>query len=83
MMMTEVINSIIDEWDPLDLFPFAPKDEYRDESILIFKAYMKTKNVPYLALEIHKIFSDSFGKDVFTKSMADCIRIAELIVENI
>ncbi len=82
-MMTEVINSIIDEWDPLDLFPFAPKDEYRDESILIYNSYMKTKEVPDLAQEIHRIFSDRFGMDVFTKSMADCIRIAELIIENI
>ena len=30
--MVEEINVIIDEWDPIGLFPFAPKDEYLDES---------------------------------------------------
>ena len=81
--MVETINAIIDEWDPLALFPFAPKDEYRDESILINEAYLKSRNVPDLAREIYSIFSDGFGKDIFTKSMVDCSRIADLIVENI
>ena len=81
--MIEAINAIIDEWDPLELFPFAPKDEYRNESILIYEAYLKIKTVPDLAREIYRIFSVGFGKDVFTKSMDDCIRIADLIAENI
>ena len=80
--MIGIINAIIDEWDPLDLFPFAPKDEYRDESILINEAYHKINNSTELAKEIYGIFSDGFGKEVFTKSMDDCIRIAELIIAN-
>ena len=80
--MTDVINAIIDKWDPLGLFPFAPKDEYRDESILIYKAYLNTQSVFALAREIHKIFSDSFGNNIFTKSIDDCINIADLIIES-
>ena len=39
--MLQKINEIIDQWDPMSLFPFAPKDEYTDESMLIEKALAK------------------------------------------
>ncbi len=81
--MTEIINTIVDEWDPLGLLPFAPKDEYRDESVLIYKAYLKTQSIHDLAQEIYGIFLKRFGKDVFTQSIDDCVKIAKLIVESL
>jgi len=30
-LMKEIITEIINEWDPIDLFPFAPQDEYKKE----------------------------------------------------
>ena len=34
------IENIINDWDPYSLFPFAPKDEYKDE-IGKIKTYVK------------------------------------------
>ena len=78
--MIDIINTFVDKWDPLGLFPFAPKDEYRDESIQIYIACLNTQTAFDLAQAIHKIFSDSFGGDVFTKTVDDCTIIAAQII---
>ena len=80
--MEEKIRAIIDEWDPIGLFPFAPKDEYANESQLIYLACQKTKSIPDLAQAIHEIFSKSFGDDVFTSSMDECLEVAGAITHN-
>lgn len=53
---------------------------YRDESIQIYIAYLNTQTAFDLAQAIHKIFSDSFGGDVFTKTVDDCTIIAAQII---
>lgn len=80
--MLKKINEIIDRWDPMGLFPFAPKDEYTDESILIEKALAKTVDARLLGEEIQRIFINSFGKEDFAKSIDECVEIARSIIQS-
>ena len=80
--MLQRINEIIDRWDPMGLFPFAPKDEYTDESMLIEKALSKMMNSRLLGEEIQRIFINSFGEENFTNSIDECVEIARLILQN-
>ena len=80
--MLKKINEIIDRWDPMGLFPFAPKDEYTDESMLIEKALAKTIDARLLGEEIQRIFINSFGKEDFVKSIDECVEIARLIIQS-
>ncbi len=80
--MLKKINEIIDRWDPMGLFPFAPKDEYTDESMLIEKALAKTANARSLGEEIRRIFIYSFGEEDFTHSIDECVEIARSILQS-
>jgi hypothetical protein len=80
--MLKRINEIIDRWDPMGLFPFAPKDEYTDESFLIEKALAKAVDERLLGEEIQRIFINSFGKENFTKSVDECVEIARFIIQS-
>jgi len=79
-MKKEIISKIINEWDPIDLFPCAPKDEYDDEIDLISKLFDESTNLEYLANGIRKIFVEQFGNDVFTRSFSECVDIAKRIL---
>ncbi len=79
-MNMDFVKAIIDEWDPVDLLAYAPKDEYDPEIQAIAQLLTQTLNVEKLAEEIYHIFSESFGQDTFTRSLAECRKIAERIV---
>jgi hypothetical protein len=79
--MLKKINEIVDGWDPMGLFPFAPKDEYTDESVLIERALEKTSNERLLGEEIQRIFINSFGAENFTNSIDECVEIAHSIIQ--
>ena len=81
--MIKKINAIVDEWDPIGLFPFAPKDEYLDESQEIYNAYKSGMDAKELAYIIHQVFLKSFGTNTFTKSIGDCKKIANEIVKAV
>lgn len=81
--MLKIVNNIIDEWDPIELFPLAPKDEYLDESQAICNSYKAEMTAKELAQIIHQVFSKSFGIDTFTKSISECEVIAVEIVKEI
>ena len=80
MKMVKKINDIIDAWDPIGLFPFAPKDEYLDESQTICIAYTKGMSTKELAQIIHQVFIRSFGITTFTKSIGECEVVAYEII---
>ena len=61
------IEQIINEWDPIGLFPMAPKDEYVEEEKKIVEYIEKWPNITEkkLADRINEIFIEAFGKDVY------------------
>jgi hypothetical protein len=81
--MEKVVEEIINNWDPIDLFPYSPKDEYKNEIALIIATLKETKDITDVALKIQKIFIKSFGDDVFKSDINECVSIAESIVKNI
>lgn len=79
-MTYELIKKCIDQWDPIELLEFCPRDEY---DILSMSIYMKwSKDDNDLAKTIYDTFYNAFGKDTFNKSYEDCLYIAKLINSN-
>lgn len=80
------IKKVIDEWDPIDLFPDAPDDEY-DNEILMVQQYIKNCNgvidQDKLADKIKEIFESQFGSDVFGYVVDECRSIAENILKSL
>ncbi|WP_171313850.1 DUF1871 family protein [Enterococcus cecorum] len=65
--MYDKVEKIINEWDPIELFPMGPKDEYSQEikkivNILKDKSSLDKEK---LANSLKMIFVESFGKDMF------------------
>ncbi|EAF2146933.1 DUF1871 family protein, partial [Listeria monocytogenes] len=61
--MYEKVEKIINDWDPIELFPLAPKDEYSQEINKIISIVQENPNIDMnvLGKGIRKIFVDSFG----------------------
>ena len=76
-MTYEIIKKIIDTWDPIKLLTFAPKDEYDEESMKIFKC--NTDDAKELSEIIFNVFKTAF-EESFTKSNLECIEVANLII---
>ncbi len=78
------VTKIVNEWDPMGLLPFAPKDEYEYE-IMQIKELLKTHThltSKELAYKIYDIFVSSF-EDIDCKlSVEECKRIAEKLLEE-
>lgn len=81
----EIIGAIINEWDPIQLFPYAPLDEYQNEIFVIEKLLSRNGRNDNLNLgfEIYNLFKKSFGDDVFRCNLRDCETIANKIYESI
>lgn len=80
--MKEKVTEIINNWDPIKLFPYSPKDEYEIEINLIVNLSKEIRNTEILANKIIDIFTRRFGEDVFLKSYEECLEIAKKIVVN-
>jgi len=81
--MDGIVASIINNWDPIDLFPCSPIDEYQLEIMLINKSLKESKEVEHLANDINEIFTRRFGDDVFTRGYNECFDIAFKILEEL
>ncbi|EAE3304073.1 DUF1871 family protein, partial [Listeria monocytogenes] len=59
--MYEKVEKIINDWDPIELFPLAPKDEYSQEINKIISIVQENPNIDMnvLGKGIRKIFIDS------------------------
>ena len=76
--LNKKILNVINRWDPLELFPIAPEDEYCEEIKKIQK-YIENSNelsTEKLAVKINEIFIQSFGEDDFSKSLEECRAVA-------
>lgn len=78
-MNFEIIKSVIDKWDPIELLVFAPKDEYDEESKQIFKCY--SNDIQELGKIIFNVFRVAF-EETFTRDLEECINVAKLIVTS-
>ncbi|ODB12062.1 DUF1871 family protein [Listeria monocytogenes] len=78
--MYEKVEKIINDWDPIELFPLAPKDEYSQEINKIISIVQENPNIDMnvLGKGIRKNFIDSFGENLIFKNNED--EIAEKIL---
>lgn len=79
--MKEYITKLINDWDPIELFPYSPKDEYKDEIEQIYLFAQSTNNIDYLAEYIQTVFIKEFGDKVFKRNYLECFSIAKTIFE--
>ena len=77
------LQQIINEWDPIGLFPIAPKDEYVEEIRKIEEYIESMPNFmeEQLADKINEIFVTLFGNDVYKENVGTCIFVAKKIIE--
>lgn len=82
--MIAKITKIINEWDPIDLFPMAPKDEYVREIESLNKIVHDNTEifVDDLAIEIHQLFTKRFGSDVYLREQKECLKVADKILKS-
>ena len=80
----ERIKKIIDEWDPIDLLPFAPPDEYDYEINKIYSVIEDKVNIEhqYLSEIIYNVFKKTFGEDVFLESELYKLLFCEALVRS-
>ncbi len=82
----EIIKRIIDDWDPINLFPEAPENEYWSEIDSIIMECSNLNAKEELAKVIKSVFINSFNEDIFRFSYEECLKIAEKIqveIENL
>lgn len=79
--MNEIIK-IINQWDPINFFPFAPKDEYLPEIKKIIHFIKEQKQLTEIELGqyINKTFINNYGEDVYASDLLKCNEIARLIL---
>lgn len=83
--MKEIIIKIINQWDPVDLFPHAPQDEYELEIKEVIKIINsgETLTSAMLGQQIYELFLRTLGSNVFLCSVDECHKIAEKILNEI
>ncbi|WP_239256420.1 DUF1871 domain-containing protein [Listeria ilorinensis] len=81
-MKSNVVKSVINEWDPINLFPLAPENEYEVEIASIGKFMEESSNmtVAKLSKRIGETFVEAFGIDVYTQTSEG--EIAKQILKN-
>ena len=84
ILMNDKVTEIINQWDPMDLFPHAPVDEYSPEIREICSCMKNNALLTPNALgqKILEIFQMYFGNDNFRKSPDQCTKIAEKILRE-
>ena len=81
-MIFKNIKPIIDNWDPIDLLPYSPNDEYDNETSRIANQ-VEGKSADELAQIVFDVFSSSFNHGVFQKSLNKCRMIALKILTTL
>ncbi|MGX7417392.1 DUF1871 family protein [Carnobacterium gallinarum] len=81
--MYEKIEKVINNWDPLELFPFAPKDEYENEINKILGVLKKDPTNVDLGKAIEKIFLDSFGKGIINENEEKYLLVSNEILKEV
>lgn len=81
--MKNGIIEIIDEWDPIGLYPAAPENEYEPEIKDIIKFIETKENITTktLAVEIDRIFKTWFGSDIYVENHKKSLEVAKKIMK--
>lgn len=79
--MLACLQKVINKWDPLSLFPFAPADEYKNEIEQIESRLKDCHSVEDVCHQVVSVFEAAFGS-AFPFSLAECERVAKEIWEN-
>ena len=74
------VKTVIDNWDPIELLTYAPKDEYALECKKIYNLITSNTSVEFIARTIFTVFAQSFGKELFNKTLKECTVIAKKIL---
>ncbi|MFL0266526.1 hypothetical protein [Candidatus Clostridium radicumherbarum] len=61
MKLYDKIEKIINEWDPIDLLPIFPPDEYRDEILEIIELLKDARDKDEISKGIKKYFLITLG----------------------
>lgn len=82
--MIAKITKIINEWDPINLFPMTPEDEYVREIESLNKIVHDNTEISVddLAVEIHQLFTKRFGSDVYLRELKECLKVADEILKS-
>ena len=81
-MTYEHVKKIVNAWDPIDLLSaHCPPDEYSVECKKIVESLTATASAQEIGLIIYSIFTESFGSDVFIKSINECIDVAQKLLK--
>lgn len=73
------VELVINSWDPINLLPYAPDDEYHSEITAVIDALTKCDDVDDLTDRIIEIFSNSFGI-TFVSSRKECSDVARQLL---
>lgn len=79
LFMYKKLEKIINDWDPAELFPMAPKDEYKKEISDILSICENNSDISEVELSklIKIVLENSFGKEMIFKN--DELEIAKKI----
>ncbi|MBH5317208.1 DUF1871 family protein [Paenibacillus sp. GSMTC-2017] len=75
------VEDVINKWDPINLFPLFPPDEYKKEIDFIANFTKKSNDTKEIANYIYVIFTEHFGETVFDKDRDECLTIANSLLE--
>ncbi|MBO5797072.1 MAG: DUF1871 family protein [Clostridia bacterium] len=76
------IKAAIDEWNPYDLLPHAPTDEFESEAALCAAKIQPTDPVETVAQVVSDVFSKAFD-DPQGFSVQNCMPVANTIIKNL
>ena len=76
----QIVKKNVDLWNPENLLPYAPENEYDIESGQIVKKIKTNHSVEELAEIAAQVFSESFGENY---DMKRCKRVAEAIYKDL
>ncbi|WP_311481462.1 DUF1871 domain-containing protein [uncultured Anaerococcus sp.] len=72
------IEKIINDWDPYSVFPFAPKDEYKDEISKIKNYTKRNQSLDDLTKYLGQIFDVDI---IFEEEKKEFSKIAKKILD--
>lgn len=75
------LRRIINEWNPLEIFPLIESEYDYEISRVLLEVENKSILDEKLGSIIYKIFKDSFSTQ-FDKTIGDCIEVAKIILNN-